>query len=273
MTDTRTALMGILLGWLTAMLVLLLLTIGSAHASWTMDYTTRSDVSTLHTFYGAGSYEFLKTPDYVVVYRFDEGHMTYLGMLGQVELPAGLPPIVFPPGTDDLVASDPVDTGLFGGGGGGGGGGAIVATPEHAVLRRFARHLGGQQLARFVNPALQRMTASLAARFLRAPSSGHLIFLPTRALDVQQWCSGLTTMKWLMLLALVVSFVWRLDTASGAFLIVLAALVGLEANVLRVVGIGWGYQKDTAMWTAFSFGVVQVAIYALALVAPRWRTS
>jgi exosortase/archaeosortase family protein len=134
----------------------------------------------------------------------------------------------------------------------------VVAVPELAILRSFTRRLGGQQLNDLVNPTLQRLTAWGAATLLGATSSGAYVVLPTTILEVQEWCSGVASMKWLMILALALGLVGRMSVPWTALFIVAAALIGLETNVVRVAAIGAGFAKEWTGWGAIGFGAVQV---------------
>jgi exosortase/archaeosortase family protein len=137
---------------------------------------------------------------------------------------------------------------------------SVVAVPELAILPRVTRHLGGRQFNGAVNPWLQRVTAWGAAKILGAPSSGIHIFLPTKILEVQEWCSGISSMKWLMLLALVLALVSRIGLLWTAALVVAAAMIGLGGNILRVAGVGYGYDKHLLGWVTLALGVGQVIL-------------
>ena len=141
----------------------------------------------------------------------------------------------------------------------------VVGVPELAILPRFTRHLGGRQLNALVNPSLQRLTAWGAAELLGTKNHGHYIVLPTVILEVEDWCSGITAMKWLMLLALVFGLVSRLGLLGTVMLIFAAALTALEANILRVAAVGYGYGEHPLGWIAVAFGVGQVLLFGLAL--------
>jgi hypothetical protein len=51
-----------------------------------------------------------------------------------------------------------------------------------------------------------------------------------------------------MLLAIVLGLVSRIGPPWTAALVVAAVMIGLEANILRVAGIGYGYDKDLLGW-------------------------
>lgn len=72
-------------------------------------------------------------------------------------------------------------------------------------------------------------------------------------------------MKWLMLLALVFGLVSRLGLLGTVMLIFAAALTALEANILRVAAVGYGYGEHPLGWIAVAFGVGQVLLFGLAL--------
>jgi exosortase/archaeosortase family protein len=156
---------------------------------------------------------------------------------------------------------------------------SVLRVPELAIMRTFAKHLGGRKLNAFVNPTLQRITAWSAAKILGAPSSGEWVFLPHAYLEVQEWCSGVSSMKWLMLLALSLALVSRASLPWKVALVVAAPLIGLEANILRVTAIGawietfgWGI-KDWAGWSAMGLGVVQVVGLGWLMNRQRPRTA
>jgi exosortase/archaeosortase family protein len=144
----------------------------------------------------------------------------------------------------------------------------VVPVPELAILRSFTKHIGGRQLNAALNPALQRITAWGAAALLRVPRSGDWILLPSATLEVQEWCSGIVSMKWLMLLALGIGLIGRMGIPWTVALVVAAALVGVEVNVVRVTGVGAGIEwfgvasrgaiKEWTSWGAMVFGVAQV---------------
>jgi hypothetical protein len=66
-----------------------------------------------------------------------------------------------------------------------------------------------------------------------------------------------------MLLALVLGLVSRIGLPWTAALVVAAAMIGLEANILRVAGIGYGYDKDLLGWGTVALGVGQVVLLGL----------
>lgn len=66
-----------------------------------------------------------------------------------------------------------------------------------------------------------------------------------------------------MLLALVLGLVSRIGLPWTAALVVAAAMIGLEANILRVAGIGDGYDKDLLGWGTVALGVGQVVLLGL----------
>ena len=70
---------------------------------WRVEPHISQDVSQATQFYGAGVYTFLRRPGYTPVYRQEQGRALYLGLLADLQLPAGFPPIIFPDGADQLV--------------------------------------------------------------------------------------------------------------------------------------------------------------------------
>jgi exosortase/archaeosortase family protein len=147
---------------------------------------------------------------------------------------------------------------------------SVVTVPELAIMRKFTKHIGGRQLHAALNPTLQRITAWGAAKVLGAKSDGVYITLPSVRLEVQEWCSGIVSMKWLLLLGVGLAIVGsrRFSMASKIMLILTAPLIALEINVLRVAGVGAGIEwfglasrgaiKEWLGWGAMVFGVVQV---------------
>jgi hypothetical protein len=88
-------------------------------------------------------------------------------------------------------------------------------------------------------------------------------------------------MKWLMLLALGLGLVGRIGLPWTAALIVAATLIGLETNILRVAGLGYGFErgligwneKDLVGWSTLAFGVAQVVGLALPWLSGHWRSG
>jgi hypothetical protein len=66
-----------------------------------------------------------------------------------------------------------------------------------------------------------------------------------------------------MLLAIVLGLVSRIGPPWTAALVVAAVMIGLEANILRVAGIGYGYDKDLLGWGTVALGVGQVVLLGL----------
>jgi exosortase/archaeosortase family protein len=154
-----------------------------------------------------------------------------------------------------------------------GGGTPVVTTPELRVLRQLGSHYG-PRVAASVNPTLQRATAIGATGVLKAlgisaTRTGNRIALPSVTLDVIQWCSGLYTIKILVLFAGVVGGVaifLRRSWVTGLALIVAAPIIGLEINALRVASVGFGFEvlgfsaasKDWAGWMTLTLGMAQI---------------
>ncbi len=254
-------LLAILVGGLTALVVVLLLMVSGAFADtwWDVHYFQAGQPT--GTFYGDGAYIFVYEPATGrTVVGVHDGSWVRLGYLGDIALPAGLGPISFPTGTNEAVAVP----GLFGGGGGGGGG--VVSAPELAILRRVTKRVGGQHLARVLNPPLQFVTAWGAAHLLNAPRKGYRIILPSTTLEVVEWCSGLTLMKWLLVLAGLILVIVRPPWQAALALLLVVPVIALEVNILRVFAIGLGYEwgygwavKEWMGWAATVLGVAQVA--------------
>ena len=165
----------------------------------------------------------------------------------------------------------------------------VVASPELKTLRRLMpKHIYGHELAAIANPRLQRLTAWGATMILRtlqipATRQGVFITLPSVRLEVQEWCSGLVSMKWLLLLAVVVALVIPAGLSWKAALVLAAPLIALEVNMLRVAGIGagveaWGYAasgplKEWLGWAAMALGVMQVVGLGWLINRQRPRTA
>ena len=124
-----------------------------------------------------------------------------------------------------------------------------------------------------------------ATKLLHVPHSGDRIFLSSAILEVQEWCSGVASLKWLMVLALGLGLVCRISLPWMAALVLAAPLIALEVNVLRVVSIGTGIEwfglasreaiKEWTGWGATVFGVAQVVALGLAWPRPdgHWRRA
>jgi len=157
--------------------------------------------------------------------------------------------------------------------------GDAVAVPEPVLLRRLMprKHLFGPELNAALNPGLQRATAWAAAKLLGASSRGVYVILPTVVLEVQEWCSGLYSMKWLLLLAVFIALVSPMRATSKFGLILVAPLIAFEANVFRVVAIGVGLEtlghvpKEWMGWGAIGFGAMQIV--GLGWLAARRRSE
>ena len=78
--------------------------------TYDVTYYLRGDISQPTLFYGLGSYEFLLGPGYIPVY-LKRDDFDFIGMYGapalgypQAMLPASMPVIAFPAGTDGAIA-------------------------------------------------------------------------------------------------------------------------------------------------------------------------
>jgi exosortase/archaeosortase family protein len=243
-----------------------------ADAEWRVDYINSSN-GLGGGFYGDGSYIFVCCESGQIVVGIHDGFWKRLpGYYVTANLPADIPKISFE-GTpyDEAVAVNI--------GSGGGGGGGAVGAPELAILRRLTpKHLGGPQLAAALNPRLQPMTAWGAALVLRAVGlpavwRGNFIDLPSVTLEVIPWCSGITLMKWLTLLACMIALVWRSTLPWKVAIVLAAPLIAFEANTLRVAATGVAFDvfhadwsvKEWLAWGALILGMAQVV--GLGLVA------
>jgi len=230
---------------------------------WHVDYISASNPGGL---YGDGSYIFVCCESTNIVYGIHEGSWVRLPgyyVYGQTQLPSGIPQISLTPGNPVFEAVAYTI--------GGGGGGAVVATPELAILHHLPRHIYGRELAALVNPTLQRLTAWAAAKLIGGRSRGVFIHLRSLTLEVQEWCSGLVTAKWLTVVAVVLAcFV---PSWPGRIALVIAApLIGIECNILRVAAVGVAFDQYQATWAVkepiaiatMAFAVVQVTGLGLA---------
>jgi hypothetical protein len=75
-----------------------------------------------------------------------------------------------------------------------------------------------------------------------------------------------------MLLALVLGLVSRIGLPWTAALVVAAAMIGLEANILRVASIGYGYDEDLLGWGTVALGVAGRAARSAQCFASRPRS-
>jgi hypothetical protein len=93
---------------LTVALVLLFAAPALADTVWTLDYLVSGDISQTTHFYGDGTYLFwLINASTVSVFLLETNWISE-GLYGDVALPSGFPPIIFPPGAapgDQIVAS------------------------------------------------------------------------------------------------------------------------------------------------------------------------
>jgi exosortase/archaeosortase family protein len=253
-------------------LLFLLLAMPASAQDWMVQYLRAGEVKDAAPVYPNGSYEFVRASDSIPVYLRRADIWDFIGMYGapyggypQASLPGTFPTIAFPRGSDFAIVTP------------------VVATPELAILRRLVpKHLYGQQLAALANPALQRVTAWGAATMLHAVrfpavQRGVFVDLPTVRLEVAEWCSGLVSMKWLLLVATMLLFVGSARWPWKLVLIVVAPLIALEVNMLRVASVGAGIElfghasrgaiKEWTAWGATALGVAQVV--GLGLVMKR----
>jgi hypothetical protein len=88
------------------LLVVLVTPVGAA-TIWDVEYFIRGDISQVHRFYDAGTYELLWTPNYVTTYLMmgDSIGTVFIGMYGAPYgvLPEGFPLIAFPSGYDQAL--------------------------------------------------------------------------------------------------------------------------------------------------------------------------
>lgn len=229
-----------------------------AHAQdWTVQYFTRGALNQ-QPFFGTGSYLFLRTPEgppIVYVLNNPAQGWSNLGAYGVAPIPEGIPAIAFTGAYDEAVATRNGNT---------------VATPELAILSIIPMM---DRIAGRLNPPLQWITATGATSVLRAvgyPAQrrGIVIELPAARLEVIEWCSGLMSAKWLLFLGLTLVAGARLPWRWALVVVVGAPLIAIEANILRVAGIGIalevsGYAvRETAKYwlgyAALAAGIVQV---------------
>src|SRR5262245_21370229 len=118
----------------------------------------------------------------------------------------------------------------------------VVAVPELVIL-----HIYGPQLNAALNPYLQRATAWGAFTLLltlgiQAVLDGVYIALPSVTLEVQEWCSGVSSMKWLALFGLLLTLTSAAGMPWRLAILLAAPLIAMEATILRVAAIGVGYE-------------------------------
>jgi Transmembrane exosortase (Exosortase_EpsH) len=187
--------------------------------SYDVTYYLRGDVSQYHTFYGPGSYEFLWGPNYTAVYLQDGGWQ-FIGMYGapalgypQAALPAAMPSISFPAGTDGAVAV------------------TVVRADEPGLFLDQIRYLAPRWL--------QVFTAWTVARVTGGRHVDTMIVFSGLWVVVDPQCTGLAKMTYSVLLALCLMSVvkpwrWRLAMLAGA------PVVGFAVNIGRIVGLTGG---------------------------------
>lgn len=174
---------------LLTLAVALLASVAHAQATtWDVTYYVRANVAA-GPFVGPGAYLIIAEGAYGYTDRWN-----YLGPYGQAPLPASMPAISFPAGTDAALAVP------------------VIGAPEPRVLHRIlSRHLGSLTLKRWFDRPLQRATAwgvSLTLRALRHDArlvEGVYVSLPSATIWIHDACSGLVAIKWLTLLALLLS--------------------------------------------------------------------
>ena len=166
---------------------------------------------------------------------------------------------------------------------------SVIATPELKLLRRLMpKHLYGREFAALANPRLQLLSAwgaTMILRALRIPAvqQGAFITLPSVILEVQEWCSGLVSMKWLLLLGVVIALVTPMGLSWKAVLVLAAPLIALEVNILRIASIGAGIEtlgyagretlKEWTGWGAMGLGVAQIVGLGWLINRQRARTA
>ena len=218
-----------------ALIVLILVTAAPAVAEmvteYSVEYSLRGDISQATQFYGMGTYEFLLTPNYVTVYLQNQGWQ-FLGLYGQITLPASMPQISFPTGTDvanavpHFVEVTP-----------------SVSVPELAILPRLLPRGFGLGLEAKVTRALQHATAWGAAHLLGVPRDGVTLVLRRVRVEVAEACSGLQTLIVMLAAAALIAAVLPARRLPWELVLVVAAIIlALEANALRVAGISIGLE-------------------------------
>ena len=216
---------------LAALLIVFVGLIGHAYAdTWTVNYFASNSTPGSGGFYGTGTYDFLVRGDVIQVYRLD-GNWIYLGVYGQVPLPAGFPPVVALTGFDQIIVS-PGGSGSTGGGGGGGV--PTVGAPELLEVLRAPDV--------YAVRAMQKASAITAAGILyalhvpvaRVDTSLHL---PWVTVEVYRQCAGLSLLAVLLSIATVAAFTARLAWRHALITLAMAFPLAIFLNAVRIAHI------------------------------------
>lgn len=246
-----------------------------ADTEYAVSYYLRGDVSQATVFFNAGTYEFLKTQNnttavYVLARVPNDPvvNMIFLGPYGEVALPATMPAINFPSGTD-FAAAVPVNISY-------GGGGGVIGTPEFSVLRRLPRFpdiTGTVKTAKLkLRTGMQYATAWGATGMLKAlqkPVTLRGLFIDRYpfTFEIEPWCAGTNMLKLMIAVGLGAAILLRPGWPRAFALVGMAGLIAVEANVFRVAATvllyeqmgreAWAW-KDWIGAAATAFALVQV---------------
>ncbi len=248
-----------------------------AETEYAVTYYLRGDVSQATAFFDAGTYEFLKTQTNTTVYVLARVpndpvvNMVFLGPYGEVALPATMPAINFPSGTD-FAAAVPVNISY------GGGGGGVIGTPEFSVLRRLPRfpEVTGRllEMKLALRHGLQYVTAWGTAGVLKAlqkPVTLRGVFIDWSpfTFEIEPWCAGTNLLKLMIAVGLGLAILLRPGWPRAFALVGMAGLIAVEANVFRVAATvllyeqmgreAWAW-KDWIGGAATAFALVQVIV-------------
>jgi exosortase/archaeosortase family protein len=250
----------------------------------------RGDISQATVFFSAGTYEFLKTQNnttavYVLARVPNDPviNMIFLGPYGEVALPATMPAINFPSGTD-FAAAVPITITT-------GGGGNVIGTPEFSVLRRLPRfpEVTGRLLETklALRHGLQYVTAWGATGVLKAlqkPVTVRGLFIDWSpfTFEIEPWCAGTNLLKLMVAVGLGLAILLRPGWPRAFALVGMAGLIAVEANVFRVAATvllyehmgreAWAW-KDWIGGAATAIALAQVIVPVAVAIGTRRSLS
>lgn len=163
-----------------------------------------------------------------------------------------------------------------------------VTVPELAILPRLPRLLKfglGLGLEDKITARLQRITAWGAATILGVPRDGIVLTMPRVRVEVIEACSGFQTLLFMLVVAGLIAATGRFTCdrmflhaiACWSMLVVVAVLLALEANALRVavtaLGLDWTAGTMAHGWKMWiQYATTGLAVGQLVGVARLCRT-